>query len=142
MHPVVAVDLTQGQAPLPRGEPPVPGNHDLAATLKALAANSSSFGGSSAAESDNLHPDGIDPEMITRFGHCSSAVAGTPTTACPALPLLLLVHVTEANHHHTLLHRHHHHTVQLIVHGIVGLQCISLRANEVVHMEYMLMLLM
>lgn len=70
VHAMIAVDLTQGQAPLPRGEPPVPGNHDLAATLKALAANSNSFGGSSAVQSANLNPDGIDPEMITRLGRC------------------------------------------------------------------------
>ena len=61
-----AVDLTQGQAPLPRTEPPVPGDHDLAATLKALAANSSSFGGDQASQSGAIDPDGIDPEMLNR----------------------------------------------------------------------------
>ena len=67
---VTAVDLTQGQMPLPNVEPPMPGNHDLAATLKALAANSTSFGGSSAAHSEGVDPDGIDPDMIARSGHC------------------------------------------------------------------------
>lgn len=70
VHAVIAVDLTQGQAPLPQVQPPVPGNHDLAATLKALAANSTSFGGTSAAQGAGIDPDGIDPEMIARSGHC------------------------------------------------------------------------
>lgn len=70
VHPMAAVDLTQGQPPLPRAEPPVPGNHDLAATLKALAANSTSFGGGSAAQSAGVDPDGIDPQMIARSGPC------------------------------------------------------------------------
>lgn len=69
-HAVIAVDLTQGQAPLPQVQPLVPGNHDLAATLKALAANSTSFSGTSAAQSAGIDPDGIDPEMIARSGHC------------------------------------------------------------------------
>lgn len=85
MHAMVAVDLTQGQAPLPSGEPPVPGNHDLAATLKALAANSHSFGGSSAAQSANLSLDGIDPEMITRLGRCPKH----PTAVDCIAPLLM-----------------------------------------------------
>ena len=72
IHAVIAVDLTQGQAPLPDVEPPVPGNHDLAATLKALAANSTSFGGNSAAQGAGIDPDGIDPEMIARSErHCT-----------------------------------------------------------------------
>lgn len=70
VHAVIAVDLTQGQAPLPQVQPPVPGNHDLAATLKALAANSTSFGGTSAAQGAGIDPDGIDPEKIARSGHC------------------------------------------------------------------------
>ncbi|KAL3141031.1 Natural resistance-associated macrophage protein [Trebouxia sp. C0010 RCD-2024] len=74
MAELAQVDLTQGQAPLPSGEPPVPGNHDLAATLKALAANSHSFGGSSAAQSANLSLDGIDPEMITRLSQQLAAL--------------------------------------------------------------------
>ena len=85
-----AVDLTQGQAPLPSGEPPVPGNHDLAATLKALAANSNSFGGSSTAQSANLDPDGIDPEMITRLGRCPNPATNPQSTAVDgSAPLLM-----------------------------------------------------
>lgn len=53
---------------MPNEEPPIPGNHDLAATLKALAANSTSFAGSSAAQSAGTDPDGVDPEMIARSG--------------------------------------------------------------------------
>ena len=67
---MAAVDLTQGQQPLPRAEPAVPGDHDLAATLKALAANSSSFGGNQAAAPSSLDPDDIDPEMISRSVSC------------------------------------------------------------------------
>ena len=53
--------------PLPRTEPPVPGDHDLAATLKALAANSSSFGGDQAGQGGGFDPNDIDPEMLARL---------------------------------------------------------------------------
>lgn len=69
-HLLPAVDLTQGQTPLPRTEPPVPGDHDLAATLKALAANSSSFGGNQAGQTGSLDPNDVDPEMLARSAEC------------------------------------------------------------------------
>ena len=78
---IIAVDLTQGQAPLPNQDPPIPGNHDLAATLKALAANSTSFGGGSAAHSAGIDPDGIDPEMIARSG-TTAKMDDIAVTAC------------------------------------------------------------
>ena len=89
VYAVIAVDLTQGQTPLPDVEPPIPGNHDLAATLKALAANSTSFGGSSAAQSAGIDPDGVDPEMIARSGHycisdwhCCKYLCSSVTALC------------------------------------------------------------
>ena len=47
-------------------EPQVPGDHDLAATLRALAANSSSFGGGANAQAGALDPDGLDSDMLNK----------------------------------------------------------------------------
>lgn len=66
----LAVDLGEGQAPPAVAEPPVPGNHDLAATVHALAAQSRSFGGSAQPRQENIDLDGIDPAMITRYITC------------------------------------------------------------------------
>ena len=48
-------------------EPPVPGDHDLAATLRALAAKSSSFGGGATAQGGGLDPDGLDSGMLKKY---------------------------------------------------------------------------
>lgn len=47
-------------------EPPVPGDHDLAATLQALAANSSSFGGDPNAQGGALDPNALDSDMLNK----------------------------------------------------------------------------
>ena len=61
-----AVDLSQGQKSRSMAEPPVPGDHDLAATLKALAANSSSFGGDPNAQGGALDPDALNSDMLNK----------------------------------------------------------------------------
>lgn len=47
-------------------EPPVPGDHDLAATLRALAAKSSSFGGGANAQGAPLDPEGLNSDMLNK----------------------------------------------------------------------------
>lgn len=61
-----AVDLSQDDARLPNTEPPVPGDHDLAATLNALAANSGSFGAAPSGSGQPLNPDMLNDEMLHR----------------------------------------------------------------------------
>lgn len=64
MAELAQVDLSQGQSHRPMAERPVPGDHDLAATLRALAAKSSSFGGGATAQGGGLDPDGLDPDGL------------------------------------------------------------------------------
>ncbi|DBA87289.1 hypothetical protein WJX77_009974 [Trebouxia sp. C0004] len=82
MAELAQVDLSQGQRPGPMAEPPVPGDHDLAATLRALAANSSSFGGGANAQGGPLDPDGLDSDMLNKLSQQLNALgeeaAGVP----------------------------------------------------------------
>ncbi len=48
-------------------QPPIPGDHDLAATLRALAAKSSSFGGGANAQGGSLDPDGLNSDMLNKY---------------------------------------------------------------------------
>ncbi|KAL0027343.1 hypothetical protein WJX79_002388 [Trebouxia sp. C0005] len=82
MAELAQVDLSQGQSPRPMAEPPVPGDHDLAATLRALAAKSSSFGGGANAQGAPLDPEGLNSDMLNKLSEqlnaLGEAAAGVP----------------------------------------------------------------
>ena len=65
--------MSQDDVRLPNVEPPVPGDHDLAATLNALnqAANSGSFGPglSGAGQPGQLNPDMLNDELFSRWAY-------------------------------------------------------------------------
>ncbi|DBB18287.1 TPA: Natural resistance-associated macrophage protein, variant 2 [Trebouxia sp. C0006] len=83
MAELAQVDLSQRQTPRPMAEPPIPGDHDLAATLRALAAKSSSFGGGANAQGGALVPDGLNSDMLNKLTEQLNALGEAATGGVP-----------------------------------------------------------